>query len=65
MIESPAIASVRVWVWIPRIQIKARHHSTRVHWLTGLAELVSSGFSERPGLKKTRQRTTEKEDTGR
>lgn len=52
LIESSAIASMRVWVWMPRIQAKARHHSTGVHWLlTSLAELVSSGFNERPGLK--------------
>lgn len=48
LIESPAIASMRVWVWMLCIQVKA----TGVHWLASLAELVSSGFNERPGLKK-------------
>lgn len=51
LIESSAIASMRVWVWMPRIQAKARHHSTGVLWLASLAELVNSGFNERPGLK--------------
>lgn len=36
---TPGTASMRAWVWIPCIRVKARHHSTGAHWLNSLDEL--------------------------